>query len=275
MFKHYYRSANWKLGRFLFNSFAVLILIFLIIPVLVIIPLSFNTSSFLSYPFEGISLTWYKAFFASDAWISALKNSFIIAPIATLLATVLGTFAAMGVAKTRFKGKILFMSIIMSPMVTPIVITAVGVYFFFASLQLTNTYLGLILAHTVLGIPFVVITVSASLRGYDENYTKAANSLGASPLVAFRTVTFPLIAPGVISGALFAFATSFDEVVVTLFLASSSQRTLPMQMFSGIRENIEPTIAAAATIMLVASAALLLAIEYLRRRSERLHKPMH
>ena len=275
MFKHYYRSANWKLGRYLFNGFAVLILVFLVIPVLVIIPLSFNKSSFLSYPIEGLSLTWYKTFFASEAWISALKNSFIIAPIATLLATVLGTFAAMGVAKTQFKGKMLFMSIIMSPMVTPIVITAVGVYFFFASLQLTNTYLGLILAHTVLGIPFVVITVSASLRGYDENYTKAANSLGASPLLAFRTVTFPLIAPGVISGALFVFATSFDEVVVTLFLASSSQRTLPMQMFSGIRENIEPTIAAAATIMLIASAALLLAIEYLRRRSEKLHKPMH
>ncbi len=275
MFRHYYRSTNWKIGRFLFNSFAVLILIFLITPVLVIIPLSFNKSSFLTYPIDGFSLAWYKAFFASDAWIGALKNSFIIAPVATLFATVLGTFAAIGVAKNNFRGKMLFMSIIMSPMVTPIVIIAVGLYFFFAQLKLTNSYVGLILAHTVLGIPFVVITVSAALRGYDENYSRAAASLGASPFVVFRTVTFPLIAPGVISGALFAFATSFDEVVVTLFLASSSQRTLPMQMFSGIRENIEPTIAAAATIMLISSAALLLSIEYLRRRNDRLRKPNH
>lgn len=275
MFKHYYRSTSWKIGRFIFNSFAGLVLVFLITPVLIIIPLSFNSSSFLTYPMDDVSFTWYKAFFTSDTWMSALKNSFIIAPIATLFATVLGTLAAMGIAKTKFRGKMLFMSIIMSPMVTPIVITAVGMYFFFAQLQLTNSYLGIILAHTVLGIPFVVITVTASLRGYDDNFSRAAISLGASPLTVFRTVTFPLIAPGVISGALFAFATSFDEVVVTLFLASSSQRTLPMQMFSGIRENIEPTIAAAATIMLVSSAALLLTIEYLRRRSERLRKPTH
>lgn len=275
MFKHYYRSTSWKIGRFFFNSFAVLVLVFLITPVLIIIPLSFNTSSFLTYPMDGFSLTWYKAFFTSDTWMSALKNSFIVAPIATVLATVLGTLAAMGIAKNKFRGKMLFMSVIMSPMVTPIVITAVGMYFFFAQLQLTNSYLGIIVAHTVLGIPFVVITVSASLRGYDENYSRAAISLGASPLTVFRTITFPLIAPGVISGALFAFATSFDEVVVTLFLASSSQRTLPMQMFSGIRENIEPTIAAAATIMLISSALLLLTIEYIRRRNERLRKPSH
>lgn len=275
MFKHYYHSKSWKLGRFLFNGFAVLTLIFLIMPVLVIIPLSFNKSSFLTYPMDGFTLDWYRAFFTSDAWIGSLKNSFIIAPIATLLATVLGTFAALGVAKNNFRGKMLFMSIIMSPMVTPIVIVAVGLYFFFAQLKLTNSYLGLILAHTVLGIPFVVITVSAALRGYDENYSRAAANLGASPFLVFRTITFPLIAPGVISGALFAFATSFDEVVVTLFLASSSQRTLPMQMFSGIRENIEPTIAAAATIMLISSAVLLLSIEYLRRRNERLRKPIH
>lgn len=275
MFKHYYRSTSWKLGRFLFNGFAALVLVFLVLPVLIIIPLSFNSSSFLTYPIDSFSLTWYKAFFASDTWMSALKNSFIVAPVATLLATVLGTLAAMGIAKNKFRGKMLFMSVIMSPMVTPIVITAVGMYFFFAQLKLTNSYLGIIIAHTVLGIPFVVITVSASLRGYDENFSRAAVTLGASPLVVFRTITFPLIAPGVISGALFAFATSFDEVVVTLFLASAGQRTLPMQMFSGIRENIEPTIAAAASIMLVSSAALLLTIEYLRRRNERLRKPAH
>lgn len=270
MFKHYYRSFWWRVGRFFFNGFALLALIFLITPVLVIVPLSFNKSSFLTYPMDGFSLEWYKVFFASDAWLGALKNSFIIAPIATLFATVLGTLAAMGIVRSNFRGKLLFMSIIMSPMVTPIVIVAVGLYFFFAQLSLINSYLGLILAHTVLGIPFVVITVSATLKGYDYNYSRAAASLGASPFFAFRTVTFPLIAPGVISGALFAFATSFDEVVVTLFLASPRQRTLPMQMFSGIRDNIDPTIAAAATIMLVSSAMLLLTIEWLRRRNEKM-----
>lgn len=274
MFKHYYHSTSWKLGRYLFNILAVIALIFLITPVLVIIPLSFNSSSFLTYPIDGFSLRWYQAFFESEAWLGALKNSFIIAPVATIFATVLGTLAAIGITKSNFRGKMLFMSIIMSPMVTPIVIIAVGFYFFFAQLSLINSYLGLILAHTVLGIPFVVITVSATLRGYDNNYSKAAASLGASPFTVFRTVTFPLIAPGVISGALFAFATSFDEVVVTLFLASPKQRTLPMQMFSGIRENIEPTIAAAATIMLISSAALLLTIEYLRRRNEKMRKPV-
>lgn len=275
MFKHYYRSKGWRWGRYAFNGFAILALVFLITPVLVIIPLSFNGSSFLTYPLDGVSLQWYNTFFTSDAWLGALKNSFIIAPIATLLATVLGTLAAMGVTRSNFRGKMLFMTIIMSPMVTPIVIVAVGVYFFFAQLNLINSYLGLILAHTVLGIPFVVITVSATLRGYNTNYSKAAASLGASPCTVFRTVTFPLIAPGVISGALFAFATSFDEVVVTLFLASPKQRTLPMQMFSGIRENVEPTIAAAATIMLVSSAALLLTIEWLRRRNERMRTKRH
>lgn len=276
MFKHYYRSKGWRWGRYCFNGFAVVTLIFLITPVLVIIPLSFNGSSFLTYPLDGLSLQWYKTFFTSSAWLGALQNSLIIAPIATLLATLLGTLAAMGVTRSSFRGKILFMTIIMSPMVTPIVIVAVGIYFFFAQLNLINSYLGLILAHTVLGIPFVVITVSATLRGYNTNYSKAAASLGASPFTVFRTVTFPLIAPGVISGALFAFATSFDEVVVTLFLASPKQRTLPMQMFSGIRENVEPTIAAAATIMLVSSAALLLTIEWLRRRNERMRtKPSH
>ena len=270
MFKHYYHSKGWCWARYCFNSFALLVLVFLITPVLVIIPLSFNGSSFLTYPLDGISLQWYKTFFTSEAWLGALQNSLIIAPIATLLATALGTLAAMGITRSNFRGRMLFMTIIMSPMVTPIVIVAVGIYFFFAQLNLTNSYLGLILAHTVLGLPFVVITVSATLRGYNIYYSNGAASLGASPFMVFRTVTFPLIAPGVISGALFAFATSCDEIVVTLFLASPKQHTLPMQMFSGIRENVEPTIAAAATIMLISSAGLLLTIEWIRRRNEKI-----
>jgi putative spermidine/putrescine transport system permease protein len=152
----------------------------------------------------------------------------------------------------------------------PVVITAVGMYFFFANLGLNNTYFGIILAHTALATPFVVITVTATLTGFDQSLIRAGASLGASPTTVFRKVTFPLILPGMISGALFAFVTSFDEVVVVLFIASPDQRTLPKQMFSGIREQISPTITAAATMLVLAAAAMLVTVELLRRRSERL-----
>ncbi|MFC3944079.1 MULTISPECIES: ABC transporter permease [Pseudomonas] len=253
-----------------FSLFSFSLLIFLVVPILVIVPLSFNEGSFLSYPLSGFSLRWYQEFLGSQEWMRALRNSLVIAPAATLLATALGTLAAVGLARGEFRGKGLIMAILISPMIAPVVIIAVALYFFFAQLNLLNSYLGLVLAHAALGVPFVVITVAATLQGYDRNFSRAAASLGATPFMAFRKVMLPLIAPGVISGALFAFATSFDEVVVTLFLASPAQRTLPMQMFGGIRENLNPTIAAAATLMVVASAILLLLMEWLRRRNERL-----
>jgi putative spermidine/putrescine transport system permease protein len=254
----------------IFSVFSLGMLIFLVVPILVIVPLSFNEGSFLSYPLSGFSLRWYEEFLGSQEWMRALRNSLIIAPAATLLATALGTLAAVGLARGEFRGKGLVMAVLISPMIAPLVIVAVALYFFFAQMNLLNSYLGLVLAHAVLGVPFVVITVSATLQGYDRNLSRAAASLGAPPLFAFRKVMLPLIAPGVISGGLFAFATSFDEVVVTLFLASPAQRTLPMQMFGGIRENLNPTIAAAATLMIGASALLLLLMEWLRRRNEKL-----
>ncbi|PMV22665.1 polyamine ABC transporter permease [Pseudomonas sp. FW305-3-2-15-A-LB2] len=254
----------------IFSVFSFSLLVFLVVPILVIVPLSFNEGSFLSYPLSGFSLRWYQEFLGSQEWMRALRNSLIIAPAATLLATALGTLAAVGLARGEFRGKGLVMAVLISPMIAPVVIIAVALYFFFAQLNLLNSYLGLVLAHAALGVPFVVITVAATLQGYDRNFSRAAASLGAPPLLAFRKVMLPLIAPGVISGALFAFATSFDEVVVTLFLASPAQRTLPMQMFGGIRENLNPTIAAAATLMVGASAVLLLLMEWLRRRNEKL-----
>jgi putative spermidine/putrescine transport system permease protein len=151
-----------------------------------------------------------------------------------------------------------------------VIITSVAVYFFYALVDLANTYVGIILAHTALATPFVVITVTATLTGFDHTLTRAAASLGASPSFAFRKVTLPMILPGVISGALFAFVTSWDEVVVVLFLASPDQRTLPRQMFSGIREQISPTITAVATLLLALSIILLISVELLRRRSARL-----
>ena len=259
-----------RIWYYTFRGLCGLILLFLILPVLIIIPLSFSSGSFLIYPLPGWSLRWYQDFFASAQWMLALKNSFIVAPAATVLATVFGTLAALGLSRSRFPLKGLVMAVLISPMVVPLVIIAVGLYFFFSTLGLVSTYTGLILAHAALGVPFVVITVTATLQGFDANLTRAAASLGAGPVTVFFSVVLPLIAPGVVSGALFAFATSFDEVVITLFLAGPEQRTLPRQMFSGIRENISPTIAAVATVMIVVSVLLLIAMELLRRRAERL-----
>jgi putative spermidine/putrescine transport system permease protein len=253
---------------FVLRGLNILTLGFLVLPMLAIVPLSFSKSSFLSYPIPGWSLQWYENLLRSEEWARAARNSFIVAPSATLIATVLGTLAALGLTRTDFPGKGLLMSVLISPMVVPVVVVGVGVYLFFAPLGLVDSYAGLILAHAALGAPFVVTTVSATLAGFDHNLARASLSLGASPLRTFFSVTLPIIAPGVISGALFAFATSFDEVVVTLFVAGPDQATLPRQMFTGIRENISPTIVALATLLMVFSTGLLLTLEVLRGRAK-------
>ncbi len=265
-----YMSPVERAWYYALRILCALVLLFLIVPVLVIVPLSFNSGSFLVYPLQGFSLRWYEALFTSADWMRSLKNSLLIAPAATLLAVVLGTLAAVGLTRAEFRGKALLMTVLISPMVVPVVIIGVASYLFFAPLGMGNSYLSLILVHAVLGVPFVIITVSATLQGFNYNLVRVAASLGASPLTAFFRVTLPLIAPGVISGSLFAFATSFDEVVVTLFLAGPEQITLPLQMFSGIRENLSPTIAAAATLLIGFSIALLLTLEWLRGRAEKL-----
>ncbi|WP_250519007.1 ABC transporter permease [Caballeronia sp. ATUFL_M1_KS5A] len=245
----------------------VLILLFLVLPILVIVPLSFNENTFLVYPIHRFSFRWYENLFTSVEWLRAGRNSFIVAPLTTLLSTVLGTLAALGLNRANFKGKGLLIGVLISPMIVPVIVTAVGMYLLFARWGLAGSYFGLILGHTAIAAPFVVITVNATLAGFNHNYVRASLSLGASPLRTFFAVTLPIIAPGVISGALFAFATSFDDVVVTLFLAGPTQGTLPLQMFIGIRENITPTIAALATILIVFSSLLLLTMEWLRARS--------
>ena len=265
-----YASPVERIWYYLFRILCGLILLFLIVPILVIMPLSFNSDSFLMYPMSGFSMRWYEEFFGSGVWRTALKNSMIISPLATLLAVALGTVASVGLVRANFRGKALLTSILISPMIVPVVIVGVAVYLVFSPLGLSGSYTGLILAHAVLGVPFVIITVTATLQGFDYNLIRAAASLGADPVTAFFKVTLPLVAPGVISGALFAFATSFDEVVVTLFLASPEQSTLPRQMFSGIRDNISPTIAAVATVLIAAATLMLLVLEWMRRRNERL-----
>ena len=260
-----------------FRVICGLIFFFLIAPIIVIIPLSFNavpyftfTEEMLSFDPAGYSLQWYQDFFSNLNWQGAVKNSFIIAIFATIISTTLGTIAALGLSRSIMPFRSVIMGILISPMIVPLIISAAGMYFFYTKIGLAATHVGVILAHAALGTPFVVITVTATLVGFDHSLTRAAASLGANPTTTFFKVTMPLILPGVISGALFAFITSFDEVVVVLFVGSFEQRTIPWQMFSGIREQISPTILAVATLLVLVSVLLLTSLEILRRRNERL-----
>ncbi len=272
-----YLSMPERLWHYGFRLMCGLIFFFLIFPLVVVIPLSFNavpfftfTTAMLALDPAGYSLKWYEDFFTNLNWQGAVQNSVIIAFFATLLSTTLGTLAALGLSRPTMPAKTLVMSILISPMIVPLIISAAGMFFFYSRVGLQGTHIGVIMAHAALGTPFVVITVTATLVGFDNSLIRAAASLGASPTTTFFKVIVPLILPGVISGALFAFITSFDEVVVVLFVGSFKQRTIPWQMFSGIREQISPTILAVATILVIVSIALLFSVELLRRRGERL-----
>ncbi len=272
-----YASPAERVWHYVYHVFCAGVFVFLIAPILVIIPLSFNAEPYFTFT-EGMlrfdpaaySLRWYRDFLQNPQWLHAVKNSIIIASSATLLATTLGTIAALGLSRSEMPMRKTVMSILIAPMIVPIIIAAAAMYFFYSQFDLAQTYAGIILAHTALGTPFVVITVTATLTGFDRSLVRAAQSLGAGPAFTFFKVVLPLILPGVISGALFAFITSFDEVVVVLFLAGYDQRTIPRQMWAGIREQISPTILAVATILIVISIALLTTVELLRRRSLRL-----
>ncbi|MDE1950769.1 MAG: ABC transporter permease [Burkholderiales bacterium] len=265
-----YVTLGGKIGHYALAAFGIGALLFLMAPVLVIVPLAFNADPFFTYPIHQFSLVWFRHFFGEEVWRIAVKNSFVIAISATLIATSLGTLASVGLSHRNLPGRSLITAVLVSPMIVPIVIVAVGAYFFYSTLGIANSLVGIILAHAALGTPFVVITVTATLAGFDQALFRAARSLGASPWTAFRRITLPIIWPGVFSGALFAFATSFDEVVVVLFLGSVEQRTIPRQMWTGLREQMSPTILAAAVVLIVISVLMLLTLEALRRRSMKL-----
>lgn len=271
-----------KLGRFGFNAYCIAGFVFLLAPILIIVPLSFNAEPYFTFTDgmlrldpEAWSLRWYGAIVEDEAWGRALVNSLIIGIASTVLATTLGTLAALGLASPAMPGRTLITAVLISPMITPIIIVAVGVFFFYSSLGLGQTHLGLILAHTALGAPFVVITVTATLAGFDRTLLRAAASLGAGPIRRFFRVQLPLIAPGVFSGGLFAFAASFDEVVVVLFLGGLEQRTIPRQMWAGIREQISPAILALAVFLIVFAVLVLVTVEWLRKRSTPREKAVH
>ncbi|MEH7829102.1 ABC transporter permease [Gemmobacter denitrificans] len=301
-----YADPLERIWYYTYHAICVAIFFFLVAPILIIIPLSFNaepyftfTEKMLTLDPEGYSLRWYDLLltagmaapeaardgswwadsWANATWIKAAKNSIIIGFWSTIVATVLGTLAALGLSRNEMPYRRVIMAILISPMIVPIIIIATGLFFFYSNPcgiiavecgRLTSTYTGVILAHATLGIPFVIITVTATLIGFDQSLSRAAASLGASPTRTFFKVVMPLILPGVISGALFAFVTSFDEVVAVLFIAGPEQQTIPRQMWNGIREAISPAILSVATILVLISIALLATVEVLRRRSERL-----
>jgi len=272
-----YATTGQRIWHYSYLVICGLVFFFLIGPILVIIPLSFNAQDFftftpemLAFKADGYSLKHYQDFFTNPEWQHALRNSVQIAPVATILSVGLGTLAAVGLSQNHVPFRRTIMAILISPMIVPLIISAAGMYFFYSRIGLQGTYLGVVLAHAALGIPFVIITVTATLVGFDRSLTRASANMGAGPVRTFFKVQMPLILPGVISGGLFAFITSFDEVVVVMFVGSAGQKTLPWQMFTGLREQISPTILAAATILVTISVLLLATVEILRRRSERL-----
>lgn len=275
-----YATLGQKIWFYTFRVICALVFLYLIIPILVVIPLSFNAQDFFTFTPEmlrldpeGYSLKHYRDFLGANgdrSWLQAFGNSLKIAPLATLISVSLGTLAAIGLTQPHMPFRRPIMALLISPMIVPLIITSAGMFFFYSSVNLQGTFMGVVLAHAVLGIPFVIITVTATLAGFDQSLTRAAANLGANPVTTFFKVQMPLILPGVISGALFAFITSFDEVVVVLLVGSAGQKTLPWQMFIGLREQISPTILAVATILVVISVLLLTTVELLRRRSERL-----
>lgn len=256
-----------RIARRSVRLFSAVVLFFLIAPVLIVVPLSFNQSTYFSYPMTGVTLGWYETIFASAEWRTTILNSFVIGLSATAIATVLGTLAAIGISRPSFPFRGLIVPILIAPMIIPIVVVAVSLYQVFAPLGLANSHTGVILAHAALGTPFVVITVTARLMAFDNNLARAAASLGASPLTAFRRVMLPQILPGVATGGIFAFATSFDEVVVILFIGGTEQRTIPRQMWAGIRDQINPTILAMAGLLTIFAVVLFLAIGWLQGRN--------
>jgi putative spermidine/putrescine transport system permease protein len=301
-----YASPLERIWHYAFIVICAAIFLFLVAPILVVLPLSFNiepyftfTDKMLAFDPSGYSARWYDTLltrgmqapdvvrdsawwadmWANSTWVNAAKNSLIIGFWATILATALGTLAALGLSRPEMPYRRTIMAVLISPMIVPIIIIATGLFFFYSSPcgiiglecgRLTATYVGIVLAHATLGIPFVIITVTATLTGFDQSLIRASARLGANPRITFFKVILPLILPGVISGALFAFVTSFDEVVAVLFIAGPDQQTVPRQMWNGIREQLSPAILAVATLLVIFSVFLLTTIELLRRRSERL-----
>ncbi len=255
--------------QFLITVVVALAMIMMILPNVIILPASFGGEDYIIFPPRSLSTKWYTAFFETPAWRNATVNSIVVAILATIASTVLGTLAALGMARLAEKTRGLIMSFFLLPTIVPTIITAVALYGLLSRTGLRGGVLGIVIGHTIIATPFVVINVIAALQRMDIRLEHGARSLGASPLRAFYYVTLPIIWPGIAAGAAFAFLTSFSELVLALFLTSGATTTLPVQMWSGIRFEINPTVAAASSLFVVVSCAMLLVVGMLRRRGER------
>ncbi|KKI17150.1 polyamine ABC transporter permease [Leucobacter sp. Ag1] len=258
------------LTRGILWAFSILVAVWLIAPTLVVIPLSFTGKASFVFPPESWSLRWYESFFSNPAWTSALGNSLLIGLLVALLATVLGLLAALGLRALTSKRASSTLRIgLLAPMVVPGIVVAIGLYSVFLKLGLVGTLVGFVLAHTVLALPFTVIAITAGFAGFDDRLELAALSLGASRLKTFFSVTLPNIIPGLVSGALFAFVTSFDEVMLSLFIKSPYLNTLPVLMYASVTRDTDPTLAAAATVILVLITTLVIVALVLTGRKNR------
>ena len=253
--------------RILMAALGALTVFYLLAPTLVIVPMSFTNAQILSFPPEGFSLQWYEHMLTDRQWSTGIVNSLIVGLLTAALATVLGTLAALGISRGRFPGRSLVNGLVLSPLIVPVVVIAIGMFGLFVQWKISGSVLGLVLAHTALALPFVVVNVSTSLQTMDRNLELAAANLGADPRRSFMHVTLPIILPGVVAGAIFAFITSWDEVVVAIFLTSARFRTLPVEMWEQVRQVVDPTVAAVSTTLLVVTTTLLLVLVFVRRQA--------
>lgn len=263
-------ATRYRIGGKLFRGLGVLVLLFLALPIASIVPLSFTSGVELVYPVPGYSFRWYEEFFTRSEWLMSFRNSMVVAIAVVALATIVGTLGALGLSRLKPAAQSMLSAFIIMPMAIPVVVAGVAFFYFYARLGLAASFAGLILAHTTMAVPFVVISVRAALFGLNPDLARAAASLGSPSHRVFFRVVIPIILPGIMTGGLFAFAVSFDDVVIAMYLSGPGQLTLPRQMFAGVRENINPTVLAAATLMVLFSIVLMLTTSLLTRRARAL-----
>ena len=260
------RRKHVKTSKIVLLIITIIVFFFLILPILVVIPLSFGSADYLQFPPTGFSLRWYDAFLSAPKWVTGLIHSIEIAIVATVAALILGTLAAFGIIKLKGGVRSTFYTFFISPMVIPAIVMAVAAYFFFARIGILRTVPSLMITHTVIGIPYVITNVVAALQGYDRTLERAAASMGANPIVTFLKVTLPCIRPGMFSGALFAFVTSFDEVIISKFIAPTGYKTLPVLMFENIKNEYSPILAAIATVFILIVSIILVSTQLASNR---------
>ena len=241
--------------------------VYLVLPTLFVVPMSFGSASTFAFPPKDFSLQLYENFFTDPIWLTSLRNSVVVALLASLLATVVGTAAAVGLHQMQGRLARIARTLLMVPLVTPAIVVAVAVYISFLKWHLVGSLQGYVLAHAALGVPFVLVAVTSGLSGFDPTLLRASASLGASPVSTFRRVTMPLIGRGIVSGAIFAFVTSFDEVVIALFLRAPEFQTMPVQMYNSVTYEIDPTMAAASSLVVIAVTSICFVVQFLGSRN--------